>query len=94
MYPKIEDWLLDLDTSERGEDGHGFRKFGQVLRENGYTRVIQLADEGQGGVTALRTMCAEMPIGTAKLLMKYAMKDCKEIRRVERENKAAWSVVP
>ncbi|KAJ7027037.1 hypothetical protein C8F04DRAFT_1189986 [Mycena alexandri] len=25
LFPKIEDWLLDLDTSERGEDGHGFR---------------------------------------------------------------------
>ncbi|KAJ7697948.1 hypothetical protein B0H16DRAFT_1749885 [Mycena metata] len=61
LYPKIEDWLLDLDTSERGEDGHGFHRFGPMFREHGYARVIQLADEGEGGVKAVREMCPEMP---------------------------------
>ncbi|KAJ6585529.1 hypothetical protein B0H19DRAFT_1250335 [Mycena capillaripes] len=94
LYPKIEEWFLELDMGERGEDGHGFHKFGQIFRENGYTRVIQLADEGEGGVAVLPTMCAKMPMGTAKLIMKYAIKDCKEIWCVERANKAAWAAVP
>ncbi|KAJ7500142.1 hypothetical protein B0H11DRAFT_2189508 [Mycena galericulata] len=75
LFPKIDDWLLDLDTSERGEDGHGFIKFGAALRDQGFARVVQLADLG----------------GVAKLLMKYAKVDCKKVRKQEAERKAEWA---
>lgn len=31
LFPIIEDWLLELDTSERGNDGHNFSQFGPSL---------------------------------------------------------------
>ncbi|KAJ7431988.1 hypothetical protein B0H11DRAFT_2297918 [Mycena galericulata] len=93
LFPKIDDWLLDLDTSERGEDGHGFTKFGPTLRANGYMRIIQLVDEGKDGAEMLRTMCSEngMTSGVAKLLMKYAVADCKKIRKAEVKRKEEWA---
>lgn len=91
LYPKIDEWLLELDTSERGEDGHNFSAFGARLRSEGYMRVIQLADEGDKGVETLQRICPDMKLGTAKVLMKYARIDCKSIRRIERERKAAWA---
>lgn len=87
-FPKVEDWLLELDGGDRGEDGHGFYLFGPPLRQNGYTRIVQLLDES---VDSLRKICGDMPLGTAKLILKYAKQDCKKIRRVEAERKKAWA---
>lgn len=91
LFPKIDDWLLDLDSSERGEDGHGFAKFGAVLREHGFVRVVQLADLGGEGEKTLLTICTGMTLGVAKLLMKYAKVDCKKVRKQEAERKAEWA---
>ncbi|KAJ7811183.1 hypothetical protein B0H13DRAFT_1926877 [Mycena leptocephala] len=91
LYPKIDDWLLELDTGERGEDGHNFSAFGARLRGEGYMRVFQLADEGDKGVDTLQRICPDMKLGTAKVLMKYARIDCKIIRRIECERKANWA---
>ncbi|KAJ7503209.1 hypothetical protein B0H11DRAFT_2273927 [Mycena galericulata] len=88
LFPKIEEWLLDLDTSERGEDGHGFGKFGKVLRDQGFARVVQIPDLNEKDLMA---MCEGMSIGVAKLLIKYAKADCRKIRKQEAERKVAWA---
>ncbi|KAJ7161100.1 hypothetical protein C8R46DRAFT_1223421 [Mycena filopes] len=90
VYPKVDDWLLDLDNSERGADGQNFYAYAPALLRNGYTRIIQIAEEGDDGVQVLREICSDMTIGTAKLILRYAKKDCKEIRRVERKHRAEW----
>ncbi|KAJ7672891.1 hypothetical protein B0H14DRAFT_2657012 [Mycena olivaceomarginata] len=47
LFPTIKDWLLDLDTSEHGQDGHHFSQYSDTLRTNGFAHVVQLADEGE-----------------------------------------------
>ncbi|KAJ7190854.1 hypothetical protein GGX14DRAFT_407609 [Mycena pura] len=90
LFPKIDDWLLELDTSDRGEDGHRFHQFGPALRNEGFARVVQILDLGAEGEKELVKICDGMPIGVAKLMMKYAKVDCKKIRKREAERKAAW----
>ncbi|KAJ7194747.1 hypothetical protein GGX14DRAFT_404530 [Mycena pura] len=91
IYPTVDDWLLDLNTGDRGEDGHHFLLFSAALRKQGFAHMSQLANEGADGVETLQRICPDMKLGTAKLLMKYAVKDCKAIRKIERERKAAWA---
>ncbi|KAJ7643015.1 hypothetical protein DFH06DRAFT_1477244 [Mycena polygramma] len=92
LYPKIEDWLLELDMSEqRGEDGHHFTQFGPALRKNGIVRVIQIANEGEKAAAIILGMCEGMPVGVARLLMRYAEKDCRRIRKEEEKRKADWN---
>ncbi|KAJ7924674.1 hypothetical protein B0H13DRAFT_2315189 [Mycena leptocephala] len=90
LFPKIDDWLLDLDTSERGEDGHGFSKFGAMLRNEGFARVVQILDLGAEGEKELMKICEGMTIGVARLMIKYAKVDCRKIRKQEAERKADW----
>ncbi|KAJ7204818.1 hypothetical protein GGX14DRAFT_646425 [Mycena pura] len=90
LFPKIDDWLLELDTSDRGEDGHGFHKFGHALRNEGFARLVQILDLGAEGEKELMKICDGMSIGVAKLMMKYAKADCKKIRKREAERKAMW----
>ncbi|KAJ7156741.1 hypothetical protein C8R46DRAFT_1226260 [Mycena filopes] len=91
LFPKLDDWLLELDTSGRGEDGHGFSKFGAPLRAQGFSRVVQLTDLGADGEKTLQEICVRMTLGVAKLLLKYARQDCKKIHRIESERKAEWA---
>jgi hypothetical protein len=91
LFSKIDDWLLDLDTSEQGEDGHGFVKFGTTLCTEGFARVVQLSDLGGEGEKMLLGMCNGMMLGVAKLSMKYAKVDYKKVHKREAERKAAWA---
>ncbi|KAJ7657581.1 hypothetical protein B0H17DRAFT_1213429 [Mycena rosella] len=76
---------------DRGEDGHQFTRFGNILHANGFVRINQLADKGSGGAVVLQEICGEdMKIGIARLMMKYAMKDAKKIRKVAQQEKAEW----
>jgi hypothetical protein len=81
-FPRIQDWLTELDGGGRGSDGQNFAQYSQALLENGYTRIIQLADDGkvESGAKDLAA-CAGMPVGIAKLLVKYAIADCARIQR-------------
>ncbi|KAJ7883652.1 hypothetical protein B0H14DRAFT_2564728 [Mycena olivaceomarginata] len=90
LFPKIDDWLLDLDTSERGEDGHGFSKFGAMLRNEGFARVVQILDLGAEGEKELMKICEGMTIGVARLVIKYTKVDCRKICKQEAERKADW----
>lgn len=91
LYPLIEEWLTELDSGERGQDKQNFAQYGPALRESGYIRLKQLEDEKDDGVKMLMEVCDGLPTGTAKLIMKYVLKDCRKIRRVDAERKAAWA---
>ncbi|KAJ6536474.1 hypothetical protein DFH09DRAFT_1401969 [Mycena vulgaris] len=92
LYPVIEEWLRELDSCpRRGVDGHNFSQYGPALRANGFVRLIQLADEGEGGADLLTRVCEGMKIGTGRLLMRYAEKDCKMIRKIEKQRQEEWA---
>ena len=52
------------------------------LHQNGYLHLCQLANEAQqvNGAKELAALCPGMTLGLAKLLLKYAAKDCQEIK--------------
>lgn len=85
IYPRISDWLNDLDQGPRGEDGQNFVQYANVLERNGYCRIFQIADEakGQSGAHDLVGLCEGMTLGIAKLLIKYAKIDCDAIQKRE-----------
>ncbi|KAJ7814734.1 hypothetical protein B0H14DRAFT_2603898 [Mycena olivaceomarginata] len=92
LFPTIKDWLLDLNTSERGQDGHHFSQYDDALPTNGFTRVVKLADEGEKeGAKLLHEMCPEMSLGFARLLVQYAVRDCEKIRQIEKQRKVDWA---
>ncbi|KAJ7214433.1 hypothetical protein GGX14DRAFT_392459 [Mycena pura] len=81
LYPRIDEWLRELDDSaDRGQDGHHFSLYAQDLLDNKFVRLSQLADEGKDGVATLRQICLMIPLGTAKVMMKYAMDDVQKLR--------------
>jgi hypothetical protein len=83
LFPRTGDWMRNNDNGNRGEDGHNFSQYGPALEAAGYTRILQIADEGRCESSArdLITICEGMPLGIAKLLIKYADKDCITIQR-------------
>jgi len=85
LYPRITDWLQKLDDSPQGDDGQQFVKYGLALEQNGYSHIFQIAEEDANGSGArdLVEMCKGMPLGIAKLLIKYAKADCQVIERKE-----------
>jgi hypothetical protein len=81
-FSHIQDWLTELDAGACGSDGQNFAQYTQVLQENRYTHIIQLADEGKVELGAKElAICARMPVGIAKLLIKFAMADCAHVQR-------------
>ena len=86
IYPRIDEWLTELDSGKRGADEQGWAQYGVLLNNNGYTHIIQLLDDK---VKDLAEMTA-MPIGMAKLLIKYAKTDSDKITK--REKKAQRKV--
>ncbi|KAJ6596522.1 hypothetical protein B0H10DRAFT_1960124 [Mycena sp. CBHHK59/15] len=90
LYPTIDDWLLDLNTSDCREGGHQFNSFGVALHANGFICLEQLADEGKGGSFLLHEICEDKTIGVSKLLVKYVIKDCKKLWKDVRKQKAEW----
>jgi hypothetical protein len=88
LFPVIEDWLLELDALERGNNSHNLSQFTPTLQTNGFVYIIQLADEGDGGAATLQEICPGMLMSVSKLLMKYALTKVK-ICNQEQEWKAA-----
>ncbi|KAJ7866368.1 hypothetical protein B0H14DRAFT_2573376 [Mycena olivaceomarginata] len=60
LFPVIEDWLLELDALERGNNSHNLSQFTPTLQTNGFVYIIQLADEGYGGAATLQEICPGM----------------------------------
>jgi hypothetical protein len=86
-YPRIQDWLVSLDMGERGADNQNWQQYADPLARNGFTRLIQIADEGRhdNSTASLTGICDGMPIGTAHLLVKYAIMDCSKITKDEKK---------
>jgi hypothetical protein len=80
LYPRIVDWLQELDHGPRGADGHNFGQHALPLQTNMYLRVSQLEKLTK---TDLLAMCSTMLPGTADLILDYARKECGAIRRRE-----------
>lgn len=83
LFDLTLDWLAKLDACpKRGSDGTNFSQYIQTLVHTaGYRRINQIAEEGLGAAQVLSNACVGLPLGTAKLLIKYATADCKAIRR-------------
>ena len=77
IYSWIDEWLSELDSGECGADEQGWAQYAVPLNKNGYTHIIQLIDDV---VKDLAEMTG-MPIGIAKLLIKYAKTDSDRITR-------------
>ena len=45
IYPRIDGWLTKLDSDERGVDEQHWAQYAVPLNKNGYTHIIQLADD-------------------------------------------------
>lgn len=80
IYPRIDEWLTELDSGERGVDQQGWAQYAVPLSTNGYTRIIQLVDDGPKDLAEM----TGMPIGIAKLLIKYAKADSDRITKREK----------
>jgi hypothetical protein len=83
IYPRTGDWVRSLDAGNRGVDGQNFTQYADLLEAAGYIRIDQIADEAKhdSGARDLTTVCETMPLGIAKLLIKYAMKDCETVMK-------------
>lgn len=80
-----------MDAGDRGRDGQYWTQYWQALDDNGYIRIIQLADDGRtaGGAKELAELCG-MPVGIAKLLIRYATVDAEKITKREKAVHKSW----
>jgi hypothetical protein len=85
LFPHIQELL---DTGGCGVDRHNFSQYATNLESNGYTRIFQIADEGETGAKEFAHLCG-MTVGIAKLMIKYAIKDCEGIRKKEKRLRKA-----
>jgi hypothetical protein len=88
LYPRVVDWLLDLDAGEQGADDQCWTQYQHALDNNRYKHITQIAEDGKrtGGAGELADLCS-MPVGIARLLIKYAITDTERITKKER---VAW----
>ena len=80
IYPRIDEWLGELDSGERGADEQGWAQYAAPLNKNGYTCIIQLVDDVAKDLAEM----TGMPVGIAKLLIKYTKTDSDRITRREK----------
>jgi hypothetical protein len=81
VYPRIDEWLTELDSGERGADKQGWAQYAEPLNKNGYTRIIQLLDDKAKDLAEM----TGMPVGMAKLVIKYAKIDADKITKREKK---------
>lgn len=81
-FPRLLQWLQDLDNGMRGADGHNFTQFHAVLDSEKYFRVCDLADSTVT-VESLMSLCSGMAHGTASKLLANARRDTAAIRKRE-----------
>lgn len=80
LFPRVAEWLQELDQGPRGADGHNFTQHGARLEQNMFMRIFQLETLMEEKLVAV---CESMAPGTATLIMQYARKDCSRIRKNE-----------
>ncbi|KAJ7239617.1 hypothetical protein B0H12DRAFT_1136011 [Mycena haematopus] len=82
IYPKISEWLLELDTSPRGEDSDHFLQYADAFASHGFKRIVELQDKTED---ALRLICTGMSMGVSGKLVKYVQADCRKARKRHEE---------
>lgn len=77
LFPRVRDWLATMDNGPRGIDNVNFSQYSEVFESHGYWRLNQFWEEAATvtDTMALGKLC-NIPVGTIKLLMKYAKQDC------------------
>ena len=80
IYPQIDEWLTELDSGEHGADEQCWAQYAVPLNKNGYMCIIQLIDDEVKDLAEMTSM----PVGIAKLLMKYAKTDSDRITKREK----------
>ncbi|KAJ7210315.1 hypothetical protein B0H12DRAFT_1157557 [Mycena haematopus] len=87
IYPKISEWLLELDTGPRGEDSDHFLQYADTFTSHGFKRIVELQDKTED---ALRLICPGMSMGVSGKLVKYVQVDCRKARKRHEEMLAAF----
>lgn len=86
IFPRISDWLAQLDMGPRGVDGHNFAQFTAFFEQLKYIRICDIADNITSD--ALLAKCEDMADGTAQKIISYAKTDTHTIRRKEQKQRA------
>jgi hypothetical protein len=82
LYPRVVDWLLDLDAGESGADDQYWMQYQQALdNNNGYKHITQIAEDGKhtGGVGELTDLCS-MPVEIVRLLINMQLLTQRELQ--------------
>jgi hypothetical protein len=78
VFPRIAEFLAELDKGPLGLDGHQFESYmSDFAREKVY-RISEL-----NGMTSeeLRLICPSIPLGTARLILTKAAQDVKKVQK-------------
>ncbi|KAH7880330.1 uncharacterized protein C8R40DRAFT_1165285 [Lentinula edodes] len=91
LFPRLEQWLADLDNSPHGLDNHDFASFSPDFLREKYMRISDL-----DGLTLneLLEICGGMARGTAKKVVKCAARECKVIRKKEKQRLREMEKMP
>lgn len=91
LFPRLEQWLTDLDNGIQGHDGHNFASFAPDFLREKYIRISDL-----DGLTVLDVleMCSGMAKGTAKKIIDIAARECKDIRKKEKQHIREMETMP
>lgn len=82
LFPRIENWLHELDNGPRGVDDHNFAHFIPEFQREKYMRVVDLESLK---IHDLKALIPEMAHGTAAKILTYATTDISTIRKRERK---------
>lgn len=83
LYPRLPQWLQELDDGVRGRDGRNYAQYGAALEEAGYDRICDLEDEGLVTPESLGRDWG-MKSGVATKVLSWARHDVKKIKDSER----------
>ncbi|KAJ7724614.1 hypothetical protein B0H16DRAFT_1895377 [Mycena metata] len=84
LFPRLNNYLQELDNGPRGQDGHDFAQFWPDFEREKYIRIVDL--EGMA-VKDLKELVPDIAHGTASKLIGYITNDIKAIRKREAKEK-------
>jgi len=91
LFPRISEWLHELDEGTRGADGHNFSEWVLYFAEWKYIRICDIADGMSSSELSKGSGMAE---GTAKQLVSYAEANTQLIRKKEKKRAQAQKALP
>ncbi|KAE9403461.1 hypothetical protein BT96DRAFT_990323 [Gymnopus androsaceus JB14] len=91
LFPRLEQWLTDLDNGMQGHDGHNFALFAPDFLREKYMRISDLDGLTMSDVLE---MCSGMARGTAKKIIDIATRECKDIRKKEKQRVREMETMP